>query len=110
MLFKSVFSPSVEGSYNGWIEDHKTSGQPFVCNVSLIETACHLCGDVKAVGGTYSENEDSFHATAHLETPDKRCEPFYKWVKTPEMYFYILSKVRINKQTIYSIHFTEQSP
>lgn len=75
---KSVFSPSIEGSYNGWVEDHKTSGPPFVCNVSLIETACHLCGDVKAVGGTYSENEDSFHATAHLETPDKRCEPFYK--------------------------------
>lgn len=84
-FLKCLLTPSIEGSYNGWIEDHKTSGPPFVCNVSLIETACHLCGDVKAVGGTYSENEDSFHATAHLETPDKRFEHFINI--TREMHF-----------------------
>lgn len=77
-----------------------------MCNVSLIETACHLCGDVKAVGGTYSENLDSFHATAHLEAPDKRCEPFYIKVKTPKVYFDVLFKIRINKQTNYSFYRT----
>lgn len=71
-----------------------------MCNVSLIETACHLCGDVKAVGGTYSENEDSFHATAHLETPDKRCEPFYKWVKTPKCIFIFYLKYELTSKRI----------
>nr|XP_022294404.1 biliverdin reductase A-like [Crassostrea virginica]XP_022294405.1 biliverdin reductase A-like [Crassostrea virginica] len=63
---------TLKGNYNGWVEDHKTSGPPFICNVSLIETACHLCGDVKVVGGAYTEDEASFQAKANLETPDKR--------------------------------------
>lgn len=102
-----LLTPSIEGSYNGWIEDHKTSGPPFVCNVSLIETACHLCGDVKAVGGTYSENEDSFHATAHLETPDKRFEHFINI--TREMHFLYFFFI-IYKLANYSINFIEQWP
>ncbi|XP_062607221.1 biliverdin reductase A-like [Saccostrea cucullata] len=63
---------SLKGRYNGWVEDHEKSGPPFVCNISLVETACHLCGDVKAVGGSYSTTESSFEAVAQLETTDKR--------------------------------------
>ncbi|XP_061193345.1 biliverdin reductase A-like [Saccostrea echinata] len=63
---------SVKGGYNGWIEDHENSGPPFVCNIGLVETVCHLCGDLKAVGGSFSNTESSFEAVAHLETPDKR--------------------------------------
>ncbi|XP_061193344.1 biliverdin reductase A-like [Saccostrea echinata] len=62
----------LKGRYNGWIEDHENSGPPFVCNIGLVETACHLCGDVKAVGGSFSNTGSSFEAVAHLETPDKR--------------------------------------
>ena len=72
LLVTKFVSNTFKGNYNGWVEDHKTSGPPFICNVSLIETACHLCGDVKVVGGAYTEDEASFQAIANLETPDKR--------------------------------------
>ena len=72
LLVTKFVSNTFKGNYNGWVEDHKTSGPPFICNVSLIETACHLCGDVKVVGGAYTEDEASFQAIGNLETPDKR--------------------------------------
>lgn len=77
-FFKSVFLFFVEGSYNGWVEDYKILGLFFVCNVLFIEIVCYLCGDVKVVGGIYSENEDSFYVIVYLEILDKRCELFYK--------------------------------
>lgn len=49
-----------------------------MCNVLFIEIVCYLCGDVKVVGGIYSENEDSFYVIVYLEILDKRCELFYK--------------------------------
>ncbi|XP_048771508.2 biliverdin reductase A-like [Ostrea edulis] len=62
---------SLRGGYNGWVEDNK-SGIPFVRSISLVESACHLCGDVNAVGGALSKTESSFEAVARLETSDKR--------------------------------------
>ncbi|XP_056004649.1 uncharacterized protein LOC125658689 [Ostrea edulis] len=62
------------GGYNGWVE-HSKSGIPFVRSISMVEAVCHLCGDVKAVGGAWSEAETSFEAVAKLETSDKKRLP-----------------------------------
>ncbi|XP_033740510.1 biliverdin reductase A-like [Pecten maximus] len=63
---------SLTGKRNGWIGDMERSGQPFIANISLIETVYHLVGEVKVVGGKFTILENGYNATAELETVDGR--------------------------------------
>ncbi|GFO22290.1 Biliverdin reductase a [Plakobranchus ocellatus] len=59
---------SLSGSYNGWLEDFKGSGLPFVSGVSGIQVMLSLFGDLVVKGGKLERTENSFTARASLET------------------------------------------
>lgn len=58
---------SLSGSYNGWVEDFRSSGGPFCINVSLIQSLYELVGsDIEATGGQLEVTDTGFTAVAKL--------------------------------------------
>ncbi|ELT89308.1 hypothetical protein CAPTEDRAFT_225770 [Capitella teleta] len=65
-------SVSMQGGFNGWIEDFSASGSPFHSGINLLQTHVDMFGDLTASSCEIRRTENEITAKAVLHNTDKR--------------------------------------